>query len=95
MPLQKYEGIFKRGSEDERNEQLFNRQASKKIKRLEDGVKAKDEALAAKDEKIKADNIVTLKGMMAVFNVDFDTAFTASRFDPSFKEEYRRLVEEK
>ena len=66
---------------------FFNRQASKKIKRLEDEIKAKD-------EKIKTDNIATLKGMMAAFNVDFDTAFTASRFDPSLKEEYRRMVEE-
>ena len=74
---------------------FFNRQPNKKIKRLEDGVKAKDEALAAKDEKIKTDNIATLKGMMAAFNVDFDTAFTASRFESSLKEEYRRLVEEK
>ena len=74
---------------------FFNRQASKKIKRLEDGVKAKDEALAAKDEKTKADNIATLKGMMAAFNVDFDSAFAASGFDISLKEEYRRLVEEK
>ena len=67
---------------------FFNRQANKKIKRLEDGVKAKD-------EKIKTDNIATLKGMMTAFNVDFDTAFTASRFESSLKEEYRRLVEEK
>lgn len=74
---------------------FFNRQANKKIKRLEDGVKAKDEALAAKDEKIKTDNIATLKGMMAAFNVDFDSAFAASGFDISLKEEYRRLVEEK
>ncbi len=74
---------------------FFNRQANKKIKRLEDGVKAKDEALAAKDEKTKADNIATLKGMMAAFNVDFDSAFAASGFDISLKEEYRRLVEEK
>ena len=74
---------------------FFNRQANKKIKRLEDGVKAKDEALATKDEKIKTDNIATLKGMMAAFNVEFDTAFTVSGFDSSLKEEYRRLVEEK
>ena len=74
---------------------FFNRQANKKIKRLEDGVKTKDEALAAKDEKIKTDNIATLKGMMAAFNVDFDSAFAASGFDISLKEEYRRLVEEK
>ena len=74
---------------------FFNRQASKKIKILEDEIKAKDEALAAKDEKIRTDNIATFKGMMTAFNVDFDTAFTASRFDPSLKEEYRRLVEEK
>ena len=67
---------------------FFNRQASKKIKILEDEIKAKD-------EKIRTDNITTLKGMMTAFNVDFDTAFTASRFDPSLKEEYRRLVEEK
>ena len=67
---------------------FFNRQASKKIKILEDEIKTKD-------EKIRTDNIATLKGMMAAFNVDFDTAFTASRFDPSLKEEYRRLVEEK
>ena len=32
--------------------------------------------------------------MMTAFNVDFDTAFNASRFDPSLKEEYRRMVEE-
>ena len=74
---------------------FFNRQPNKKIKRLEDGVKAKDEALAAKDEKIKTDSIATLKGMMAAFNVDFDSAFAASGFDISLKEEYRRLVEEK
>ena len=67
---------------------FFNRQANKKIKRLEDGLKAKD-------EKIKTDNIATLKGMMAAFNVDFDSAFAASGFDISLKEEYRRLVEEK
>ena len=30
---------------------------------------------------------------MEAFNVGFDTAFTASRFDPSLKEEYRILVE--
>ena len=66
---------------------FFNRQANKKIKRLEDGVKAKD-------EKIKTDNIATLKGMMAAFNVDFDTAFDIARFDSSLKEEYRRLVKE-
>ena len=81
---------------------FFNRQASRKIKILEDEIKAKDEALAAKDEalaakdeKTKADNIATLKGMMAAFNVEFDTAFTVSGFDISLKEEYRRLVEEK
>ena len=67
---------------------FFNRQASKKIKILEDEIKTKD-------EKIRTDNITTLKGMMAAFNVDFDTAFTASRFESSLKEEYRRLVEEK
>ena len=67
---------------------FFNRQANRKIKRLED-------ELATKDEKIKADNIATLKGMMAAFNVDFDTAFSVSGFNPSLKEEYRRLVEEK
>ena len=67
---------------------FFNRQASKKIKILEDEIKTKD-------EKIRTDNIATLKGMMAAFNVDFDTAFTASRFESSLKEEYRRLVEEK
>ena len=66
---------------------FFNRQASKKIKILEDEIKAKD-------EKIRTDNIATFKGMMTAFNVDFDTAFTASRFDPSLKEEYRRMVEE-
>ena len=66
---------------------FFNRQASKKIKILEDEIKTKD-------EKIRTDNIAILKGMMAAFNVDFDTAFTASRFDPSLKEEYRRMVEE-
>ena len=67
---------------------FFNRQASNKIKILEDEIKAKD-------EKIRTDNIATLKGTMQAFNVGFDTAFTASRFDPSLKEEYRRLVEEK
>lgn len=46
-------------------------------------------------EKNKAENIVTLKGMMKAFNVDFDTAFTVSGFDSSLKEEYRRLVEGK
>ena len=51
--------------------------------------------LKAKDEKIRTDNITTLKGMMAAFNVDFDSAFAASGFDISLKEEYRRLVEEK
>ena len=67
---------------------FFNRQASKKIKSLEDEIKAKD-------EKIKTDNIATLKGMMAAFNVNFDTAFDIAGFDSSLKEEYRILVEEK
>ena len=40
---------------------FFNRQAGKKIKILEDEIKAKD-------EKIRTDNIATLKGtMQAVF----------------------------
>ena len=74
---------------------FFNRQASKKIKILEDEIKAKDEALGTVYEKIRTVNIATLKGMMAAFNVEFDTAFTVSGFDSSLKEEYRRLVEEK
>ena len=59
---------------------FFNRQASKKIKILEDKIKAKD-------EKIKTNKIETLKRMIAAFNVNFDTAFTASRFESSLKEE--------
>ena len=48
----------------------------------------------SKDEKIKADNIATLKGMMRELNLDFDRAFEIARYDVSLKEEYRRLVEE-
>ena len=48
----------------------------------------------SKDEKIKADNIATLKGMMQELNLDFDRAFEIARYDVSLKEEYRRLVEE-
>ena len=47
----------------------------------------------SKDEKIKADNIATLKGMMQELNLDFDRAFEIARYDVSLKEEYRRLVE--
>ena len=48
----------------------------------------------SKDEKIKADNIATLKGIMQELNLDFDRAFEIARYDVSLKEEYRRLVEE-
>lgn len=48
----------------------------------------------SKDEKIKTDNIATLKGMMQELNLDFDRAFEIARYDVSLKEEYRRLVEE-
>lgn len=68
--------------------EFYREEDAKEIKRLQD-------ELSTKDEKIKADNIATLKGMMAAFNVDFDTAFTVSGFDTSLKEEYRKLVEEK
>ena len=68
--------------------EFYREEDAKEIKRVED-------ELATKDEKIKADNIVTLKGMMAAFNVNFDKAFDIARFDSSLKEEYRRLVEEK
>ena len=74
---------------------------AKKIKALEaeildkdEQLKSKDEQLRAKDEKVKADNIATLKGIMLDLNVDFDKAFSVSRFDPSLKEEYRKLIEE-
>lgn len=68
--------------------EFYREEDAKEIKRVED-------ELATKDEKTKADNIATLKGMMAAFNVEFDSAFAASGFDISLKEEYRRLVEEK
>ena len=48
----------------------------------------------SKDEKNKADNIATLKGMMQELNLDFDRAFEIARYDVSLKEEYHRLVEE-
>lgn len=67
---------------------FFNRQASRKIKRLEDEIKTKD-------EKNKADNIANIKNIMHNFNADFDSAFSTLSIDPSLKEEYRRLVEEK
>ena len=67
---------------------FFNRQASRKIKRLEDEIKTKD-------EKNKADNIANIKNIMHNFNADFDSAFSTLSIDPSLKEEYRILVEEK
>ena len=67
---------------------FFNRQASRKIKRLEDEIKTKD-------EKNKADNIANIKNIMHNFNADFDSTFSTLSIDPSLKEEYRRLVEEK
>ena len=60
---------------------------------LEEIEKLKEEN-QSKDEKIKADNIATLKGMMQELNLDFDRAFEIARYDVSLKEEYRRLVEE-
>ena len=60
---------------------------------LEEIEKLKEEN-QPKDEKIKADNIATLKGMMQELNLDFDRAFEIARYDVSLKEEYRRLVEE-
>ena len=73
----------------------YNQMYLEEINKLKEENRSKEEALAAKDEKNKADNIATLKGMMAAFNVDFDRAFTVSGFDSSLKEEYRKLVEEK
>ena len=67
---------------------FFNRQASRKIKRLEDEIKTKD-------EKNKADNIANIKNIMHNFNADFDSEFSTLSIDPSLKEEYRILVEEK
>lgn len=61
---------------------------------LEEIEKLKEEN-QSKDEKIKADNIATLKGMMQELNLDFDRAFDIARFDSSLKEEYRKLIEEK
>ena len=66
---------------------FFNRQASRKIKRLEDEIKTKD-------EKNKADNIANIKNIMHNFNADFDSAFSTLSIDQSLKEEYRRLVKE-
>lgn len=60
---------------------------------LEEIEKLKEEN-QSKDEKIKADNITTLKGMLQELNLDFDRAFEIARYDVSLKEEYRRLVEE-
>ena len=60
---------------------------------LEEIEKLKEEN-QSKDEKIKADNIATLKGMMQELNLDFDRAFEIAGYDVSLKEEYRRLVEE-
>lgn len=74
---------------------------AKKIRALEAEIQSKDEVIRAKDEviraigeKVKTDNIATLKGVMLDLNLDFDKAFSISRLDPSLKEEYRKLIEE-
>ena len=75
----------------------YNQMYLEEIEKLKKENQSKDEkikALLVEDEKIKADNIATLKGIMLDFNLDFDKAFSVSRFDPSLKEEYRKLIEE-
>lgn len=75
----------------------YNQMYLEEIEKLKKENQSKDEkikALLVKDEKIKADNIATLKGMMQELNLDFDRAFEIARYDVSLKEEYRRLVEE-
>ena len=67
---------------------------AKKIRALEAEIQSKDEVIRAIGEKVKTDNIATLKGVMLDLNLDFDKAFSISRLDPSLKEEYRKLIEE-
>ena len=75
----------------------YNQMYLEEIEKLKKENQSKDEkikALLVEDEKIKADNIATLKGMLQELNLDFDRAFEIARYDVSLKEEYRRLVEE-
>ena len=74
--------------------QMYLEEIEKLKVKLKEESQSREEAIAAKDEKIKADNIATLKGMMQELNLDFDRAFEIARYDVSLKEEYRRLVEE-
>ena len=74
--------------------QMYLEEIEKLKVKLKEESQSREEAIAAKDEKIKADNIATLKGMMRELNLDFDRAFEIARYDVSLKEEYRRLVEE-
>ncbi|MGM9958773.1 MAG: hypothetical protein ACI32B_05945 [Erysipelotrichaceae bacterium] len=74
--------------------QMYLEEIEKLKVKLNEESQSREEAIAAKDEKIKADNIATLKGMMQELNLDFDRAFEIARYDVSLKEEYHRLVEE-
>ena len=55
--------------------QMYLEEIEKLKVKLKEESQSREEAVAAKDEKIKADNIATLKGMMQELNLDFDRAF--------------------
>ncbi|MDY5652143.1 MAG: hypothetical protein SPK79_00285, partial [Erysipelotrichaceae bacterium] len=52
--------------------QMYLEEIEKLKVKLKEESQSREEAIAAKDEKIKADNIATLKGMMQELNLDFD-----------------------
>lgn len=74
--------------------QMYLEEIEKLKLKLKEESQSKEEAIAAKDEKIKTDNAARIKRLMYKHHEDFDTVFSDFDLDPSLKEEYRRLVEE-
>ena len=72
----------------------YNQMYLEEIEKLKEERQSREEAIAAKDEKIKTDNATRIKRLMHKHHEDFDTVFSDFDLDPSLKEEYRRLVEE-
>lgn len=74
--------------------QMYLEEIEKLKLKLKEESQSKEEAIVAKDEKIKTDNAARIKRLMYKHHEDFDTVFSDFDLDPSLKEEYRRLVEE-
>ena len=74
--------------------QMYLEEIEKLKVKLKEESQSREEAIAAKDEKIKTDNATRIKRLMHKHHEDFYTVFSDFDLDPSLKEEYRRLVEE-